>query len=151
MDERLLGILDYYGEGYKALVDYGGWRVAMLHYADELHPNRLDSMERHTETDEVFVLIHGLGVLLIGGNNVQVNGISSQVMDFGKIYNVKCNVWHTILLSRDASVLLVENSNTSEHNSEYTSLTNKQRHSIMEIAKQMVVPDTRETQHQNLS
>ncbi len=142
MDERLLEIREYLGEGYKAQVDYGGWRVAILRYLDELQPDRINEMERHTETDEVFVLIHGLGVLLIGGKEAQVDGIYSQAMEYGKIYNVKCNVWHTILLSRDASMLLVENRNTSRLNSEYTILTMEQRHSILEQAHQIITSGT---------
>jgi ureidoglycolate hydrolase len=134
MDERLLEIREYDGEGYKVLVDHAGWRVAILRYLDELQPDRIDEMERHTETDEVFVLLHGSGVLLMGGNEAQVSGIYQQVMEHGKIYNVKSNAWHTILLSRDASVLLVENRDTSRSNSEYTSLTTEQKHSLLEIA-----------------
>jgi ureidoglycolate hydrolase len=134
MDERLLEIREYDGEGYKVLVDHAGWRVAILRYLDELQPDRIDEMERHTETDEVFVLLHGSGVLLMGGNEARVSGIYQQVMEHGKIYNVKSNAWHTILLSRDASVLLVENRDTSRSNSEYTSLTTEQKHSLLEIA-----------------
>jgi ureidoglycolate hydrolase len=142
MDNRLLGIHEYVGEGYKPLVDYGVWRVAILNYIDDLQPDHINEMERHTETDEVFVLIHGRAVLLVGGRQTHVDGIYPQVMEFGKIYNVKRNVWHTILLSRDASVLLVENRNTSRLNSEYTSLTMDQRKSILEQADLIDTPDT---------
>jgi mannose-6-phosphate isomerase-like protein (cupin superfamily) len=138
MDESLLEIREYDGEGYKALVDYEQWRVAILRYLDELQPDRIDTMERHTETDEVFVLLRGQGILLMGGNEVWVNGIYPQFMEHGKIYNVKCNTWHTIILNRDASVLLVENRDTGRHNSEYTSLTKEQRHSILEIAQHII-------------
>jgi len=147
MDKRLLEIREYDGEGYKVLVDYGGWRVAILRYQDELQPDRMDTMERHTETDEVFVLLHGLGILLVGGNEVRVNGIFPQVMEHGKIYNVKCYAWHTIILSRDASVLLVENRDTGRHNSEYASLTSEQRHSILEIAQQLSASGTMDRFH----
>jgi ureidoglycolate hydrolase len=139
MDENLLEIREYFGEGYKPLVDFGEWRVAILRYIDELQPDRIDTMERHTETDEVFVLLRGQGVLLVGGNEVRVNGIQPQAMEDGRIYNVKCNAWHTVLLSRDASVLLVENCDTGRNNTEYTSLTPEQRHSIQEKAQQINV------------
>jgi hypothetical protein len=89
-------------------------------------------MERHTETDEVFVLLRGQGVLILGGRGAQVDCIYPQVMEHGKIYNVKRNAWHTILLSRDASVLLVENNDTGEHNSETIRLSPEHRRSILE-------------------
>jgi ureidoglycolate hydrolase len=134
MDETLLEIRDYQGAGYQPLVDYGDWRVAILRFLDELQPERIDSMERHTETDEVFVLLLGQGVLIMGGCQAQIDRIYPQVMERGKIYNVKRNAWHTILLSRDASVLLVENRDTGKHNSETTRLSQELRHSILEKA-----------------
>lgn len=135
MEATLLEIHSYDGEGYKPLIDYGEWRVAILRFLDSLQPDRIDSMERHTETDEVFVLLRGQGVLIIGGNSPQVDRIQAQVMEPGEIYNVKRSAWHTILLSRDASVLLVENNDTGEHNTEYASLSPEHRRTIVETAQ----------------
>ncbi len=136
----MVEVYDHEGEGFKALVEYGDWRVALLHYLDDLQPEQITKMERHTATDEVFVLIHGKGVLLVGGIGANVDGIYPQVMEPSKIYNVKRNVWHTILLSRDASVLLVENRDTGRLNSEYTCLSLEQRHSILEHAHHFGTP-----------
>jgi hypothetical protein len=134
MDEQLLEIRDYEGEGYQALVDYGTWRVAILRFLDGLQPERQSSMERHIETDEVFVLTKGKGMLIMGGNGGQIDGIYPQVMEIGKVHNVKRNAWHTVLLSRDASVLLVENCDTDKNNSEYADLSKEQRKLIVDIA-----------------
>lgn len=134
VDERLLEIREYHGDGYKPLIDFGAWRVALLRYLDDIQPDRIDSMERHIETDEVFVLLAGNGILILGGNDTYAGELTPHVMQPEKIYNVKRCVWHTILLSRDANVLLVENRNTDEQNSEYSSLSGEQRSRIMEIA-----------------
>jgi hypothetical protein len=136
MDEALLEIRGYEGEGYKPLIDFGAWRVAFLRYLDALQPDHIDSMERHTETDEVFVLLKGRGMLILGGNQAQVGEIHSQVMENGKLYNVKRFAWHTILLSRDATVLLVENCNTGDHNSEFITLSSKHRLLIVKLSQQ---------------
>jgi ureidoglycolate hydrolase len=136
MDESLLEIRDYQGEGYKPLVDYGEWRVAILRYLDGLHPERIDSMERHTETDEVFVLLSGQAILILGGRGEQLEETYSQCMEIGKVYNVKRSVWHTILLSSDASVLIVENRDTGGHNSEYAKISAENRLSIRKIAQE---------------
>ena len=135
MDESLLEIQDYDGAGFKPLIFFGSWRVAMLRYLDDLQPDRIDSMERHMETDEVFVLLCGRGTLILGGNGIKSEGALSQTMEIGRIYNVKRLAWHTILLSREASVLLTENHDTDEHNSEYDKLSAEQRSQIMEIAR----------------
>ena len=138
--ESLIEIRDFMGSGYQPLIDFGKWRVAFLRYLDEIQPDRIDSMERHTETDEVFVLLQGRGLLIMGGNNPQVDGIHPQKMETGKLYNVKLNVWHTILLSYDATVLLVENRDTGRHNTEYSQLSPDYRNSIMEIAEHEAFP-----------
>jgi hypothetical protein len=132
MDEALLEIREFQGNGYQPLIDFGEWRVAMLRFMEKLTLDRIDSMERHTETDEVFVLLCGKGVLFLGGCEQEVSGIYPQAMKPGIIYNVKRNAWHTILLSRDAAVLLVENRNTCENNSEFANLTPGQRRWIQE-------------------
>lgn len=86
---------------------------------DELAPDRLSSMERHTQTDEVFVLVSGRGMLILGGNNSQVTRPECVEMKIGDVYNVKKNTWHTIVLSETAKVILVENEGTGSSNSDY--------------------------------
>lgn len=134
-DAGVLEILEYTDEGYKPLVDYGDWRVAILRYIDELMPDRIGRMERHVETDEVFVLLAGQGLLFLGGNRQQPEAVCSQVMEPGKLYNVKKNAWHNIVLSRDATVLLVENRNTTTENTEYRMLQAEHRELIVETAR----------------
>jgi hypothetical protein len=79
--------------------------------------------------------LKGQGVLIIGGNSAKVEGVYPQGMETGVLYNVRCGTWHGILLSRDASVLLVEQADTSEHNSEYALLSPEFHRQIKAIAK----------------
>jgi ureidoglycolate hydrolase len=134
MDENLVEIRDYQGDGYQPLVDYGEWRVAMLRYLDAIHPEKISSMERHLESDEVFVLLKGRGVLILGGNESEIIGVFPQVMEQGVVYNIKVGTWHTILLTRDAKILLVENRDVTENNSEYKPLTAEYKRLIFEKA-----------------
>jgi ureidoglycolate hydrolase len=135
MDERLLQIRDHQGEGFQPLVYFGSWRVAILRPRADTRAEGITVMERHTQTDEVFVLTRGRGVLLIGGDGPQLDGVHETTMEPGKIYNVRCNVWHAVLLGRDASVLIVENQDTGTSNSEYVPLTAPQRSLIFGIEK----------------
>lgn len=135
MDENLLQVREYGGEGFQSLVEFNGWRVAILNYLDDIHPEHNDTLERHTETDEVFVLTRGKGILIIGGNGPGVETLIPQVMKTGKIYNVRCNTWHTILLSREASVLLVEERDTGIRNSEYLHISREQQGMIVRTAQ----------------
>jgi ureidoglycolate hydrolase len=135
MDEKLLEIRQYLGEGYKPLIDFDTWRVAVLRWIEELEPGNITSMERHTQTDEVFVLLEGQSTIILGGDSAMVDGIYPQKLEPGKLYNVKRDVWHTVLLSRDASILIVENRNTGEVNSEYCQLTDEFKKQIIELSE----------------
>ena len=134
MEEALLEIREHEGKGYRALVDYGAWRVAILRFEDGLLPEHQHSMERHLETDEVFVLTKGQGLLIVGGNEAQIGTLVVQAMEIGKIYNIRRNAWHTLSLSRDASVVIVENQDTGQNNSEYADISAEQRRRIVELA-----------------
>ena len=48
-------------------------------------------------------------------------------MEAGNLYNVKRNAWHTVLLNQDATILIVEENNTGEANTEYFKLTEEFR------------------------
>ncbi|HTX93111.1 MAG TPA: hypothetical protein VMC09_17995 [Anaerolineales bacterium] len=135
MDEKLVEIREYIGPGYQPVIDFGDWRVAILNYLDEVHPENIRSMERHNETDEVFVLERGRAVLFIGEGESQIEKIHPQVMVPGKMYNIKRGVWHTVALTRDASILLVENRNTARENSNYVDLTAADRKFIQETVR----------------
>ena len=135
MDEKLLEIREYTGPGYQPIIDYSSWRVAILNYIEEIRPDLIDSMERHNDTDEVFVMLKGQGLLFIGEGEIKIEKVHPQVMEFGKMYNVKRGVWHTVVLSRDGSVLIVENRDTSEENSDHSPLESAQRSLILETAK----------------
>lgn len=134
--EQILEVRDYKGEGYSPLVDFGEWRVAVLHYLDAIHPSRNDSMERHLSSDEVFVLVNGRGIILLGGNGSRIDGAVPQVMDHGVAYDIKAGAWHTILLSRDARVLIVENRDVSDKNSEFQPMPPELRQQIIALSNQ---------------
>ena len=122
VDQQLLEIKHYYGEGYRPLIDFGSWRVAILHWEKSMEPENVKRMERHTQTDEVFVLLCGEATLILGGNSGHVGQIDHQKLEFGNLYNVKQNAWHAVVLSRGASILIVEENNTGEVNTEYCEL-----------------------------
>jgi len=133
--ETLLEIRQYNGEGYQPLVDFGAWRVAVLRFCDELRPKNLTAMQRHDETDEVFVLLAGRCILFLGEGQSQVQALHAVDLEPLKLYNVKRAVWHTHALSEDASVLIVENRTTTEENSPRVALSPAQQEQIVRLAQ----------------
>jgi len=133
IDEKLLEIRSFEGEGYQPLVDYDKWRVAVLRYSDELLSERIFAMQRHDETDEVFVLLEGRCILFLGKGHDALNSITAVDMVPGKLYNVKRGVWHSHTLNNEASVLIVENRDTTAQNSPKLLLNDDQRRRIIDI------------------
>lgn len=137
ISKELLEVKDYTGEGYSPVVDFESWRVAILNYCDELLPQNIDNMQRHNETDEVFVLLKGEFVLFIGEGKERVEKIHAVKLQPFKIYNVKKGVWHTHSLSMDASVLIVENRETTVENSPRIDITPEQRQKLVSLASEL--------------
>lgn len=108
-----LEVFAYEGEGYQPQVDFNGWRVALANYAPHLELAKRNRLERHLETDEVFVLLEGTAGLLVGKEREKV------VLQTGKIYNVKRGIWHCVFMETGAKVLIVENSDTGPYNTEF--------------------------------
>lgn len=108
-----LDILDYTGTGFQPVHGFESWRVAYLNYQESNTADGMRFIERHNETDEIFILLQGEATLLIGEERAPVE------LEKFKTYNVKKGVWHNVLVSRDVKILIVENSDTSEENSEY--------------------------------
>jgi hypothetical protein len=135
--EHLLEIHDCEGTGYQPLIDYDKWRVAILRYCDELRPERIFAMQRHNETDEVFVLLGGRCILFLGEGDETITSITAVDMVPRKLYNVKRGVWHSKTLNIDASVLIVENRDTTIQNSPKMLLDDDQRRRIVDITHEL--------------
>lgn len=101
-------IFDYEGEDFKAVMQFEGWKIGFLRYSERFSDFKI--LERHTQTDEAFVLLEGDAVIYENTESVK--------MEKRKLYNIKKGTWHHIVVSRDATVMVIENSNTSKENTE---------------------------------
>jgi len=126
IDPSLLEIHTHEGPGFRPLVNFGSWRVAVLNYIDHLEPQNLKDMQRHDETDEVFVLLDGRCILFLGDGGETAGTLHAVDLVPRTLYNVKQGTWHTHTLSEDASVLVVETRETTLENSPFCQLTSVQ-------------------------
>lgn len=108
-----LEIKEYNGPGYKEQIDFNNWRVAIANYKPELEESKLEYLERHLESDEVFVLVEGTAGLLIGEEKMRCQ------FEKGRLYNVKCGTWHRVFMKPNAKIVIVENADTGKDNTEY--------------------------------
>ena len=135
--ESLLEIREHNGFDYKPLVDYQSWRVALMNYTPDLLPEKINRMQKHTETDEVFVLLTGRCILYLGEGDKTVTKVHAVDMELYKLYNVKKGVWHSHTFSEDARVLVVENRDTVLENSPFVPLSESQCREVMELTKKL--------------
>jgi hypothetical protein len=136
--ESVLEVRQYHGAGYAPVIDFGVWRVATLNFSEDMLPEAIDQMERHLETDEVFVLLTGQCVLYLGEGDQTITRVQAVEMTPALYYNVKKDGWHACSLSPDAVVLLVENQDTSAKNSDYRQLTPVQRAEVARLGKALL-------------
>jgi hypothetical protein len=137
LPESLLEIRAHDAPDYKPLIDYQSWRVALMNYTADLLPEKINRMQKHTETDEVFVLLAGRCILFLGEGEERVTKVHAADMEPFKLYNVKRGVWHAHTFSEDAKVLIVENRDTEESNSPFAGLTVGQCKEIVELTKKL--------------
>lgn len=123
-------VIEYKGEGYRPMIEFNGWRVAFLRYARRFDPEFIQRLECHKETDEVFVLLNGKGLLIIGEEQELCP------LEQGKLYNVKRSVWHAVCVNREAQILIVENADTSMENTEYLKTALRQE-TIRAVCRQL--------------
>lgn len=106
--------ISFVPQRWQVAVEDGGWKVAYLGYCERF--SKFTELERHLETDEVFVLLRGSATLY--GDD------STEEMEQGIVYNIPKGEWHHIVVSEDAWVLVVESSTTSPENTEKRRLCN---------------------------
>jgi hypothetical protein len=136
IDRNLLDIKEYTDVGYLPLIAYGAWRVAILNYIDELLPENIGKMQRHDNTDEIFVLLKGRCILFIGTGTDRVEEIYVEDMQPLKLYNMKRGTWHTHTLDQEAMVLIIENDDTGPDNSPEVDLDTGQRARLILLTQQ---------------
>lgn len=112
--------------GFHPVVDFGQWRTAVTCYGKRQSLDAIKSLSRHLETDEVFILVKGSCTLFIGGQEDVISEISVVPMELGCIYNVKKGTWHARALTEDSLIVIVENRDTGDWNSESQPLTEEQ-------------------------
>jgi hypothetical protein len=137
LPESLIEISEHNAPDYKPLIDYGGWRVALMNYTSDLTPDKIHRMQKHIETDEVFVLLAGRCILFLGEGEERVTKVHAVDMELNKLYNVKRRAWHSHTFSRDAKVLIVENRDTTDANSPFIDLSGEQREQINGMTKRL--------------
>lgn len=113
----MIDISNFAGEDFKVVTEAEKWKIGFLRYSERF--SKFSTLERHLLTDEAFILLKGRAVLYIEDEN---GVVVRYKMKKRQVYNVHKQVWHHITVSKNATVMVVENQNTSKENTERRSV-----------------------------
>lgn len=132
----MIEVYEYNGKGYNPFIIRDGWQVAQLNHLDEQDLEGIVKVDMHLQTDEVFILLRGIAVLVVataqGPETLQFECVQ---MCAGITYNIPVNTWHNIAMDKEASVLIVERSDTHLGDYVYRSLSAAQQHDLRRAIK----------------
>jgi mannose-6-phosphate isomerase-like protein (cupin superfamily) len=121
-------IYEYHRAGYKPLVYSHDWMVALLNYEDIMGLDKALDIERHVQTDEVFILLRGRAAFYLAAE-----GQPLQVVELkpGLVYNVIKGTWHNLLATKEAVFAIVENRDTDVFDTEIRPLAGEERQRLL--------------------
>lgn len=134
---KLIEEYEFNQEGYAKLFSYKEWRIAMLNYVEHLEVEKIDYVEYHDLTDEVFVLLEGncyMILMTFDGDNISNLEIVS--LEKNKVYNIPSGTYHSHVLTKDAKLLIVEQEDTSDSNSKRKYFNSEHKKILIERFKE---------------
>jgi hypothetical protein len=131
--ENDIEIAEHLDSGYKTLMIFEAWRVAVLNNSEKTTVQGIPYFQKHDLSDEVFVLIKGACMLFTAGKLAEPQKIKGTNMEIGKVYNIKRGTWHTHCLEKDTSVMIVENADTGTDNSPISPITPEQKRCLTSL------------------
>lgn len=130
---QMIEIHSHDDKGFKRIVEYKTWIAALLNDCDMYTVEGVSYFQKHSLTDEVFILLEGKCTLFEAGNGEQPAEIHACPLEPMKFYNVKAGVWHTHVLAPKTKVVIIENSDTGLPNSPTSDLSFEQKKRIAEL------------------
>lgn len=123
---HLVETASFFGEGYQPILDFHGWRVAVLRSNPVTEPSAFNRVERHRETNEVFILTDGRADLVVFDGDATPTDWHITEMELNVAYNIGQSVWHNVVMSPDSHIILFERTDTTIENSDYADLDAQQ-------------------------
>ena len=128
-------VKEFSGEGMSRVYENQKWTVGIKNWKPANDISGIDCLERHNETDELFVLLAGRCTLLYA--NEQGSGLvmGAVEMEPFKVYNIPAALWHNTVTQRDTKMALIEDSSTGMHNSDLRHLNPEEIGEIKKLVK----------------
>jgi ureidoglycolate hydrolase len=127
--------LGFSGEGMNRVYENAKWMVSVKNWKPANDITGIDCLERHNETDELFVLLNGRCTLIYANEREQDLDIQAVEMEPLKVYNIPATLWHNTVTRKDTKMVLIEDSATGSANSAILPLTPEQIEEVKILVK----------------
>jgi mannose-6-phosphate isomerase-like protein (cupin superfamily) len=121
-----IDVKDFSGEGMTRVYENKKWMVGIKNWKPANDITGIDCLERHNETDELFVLLAGRCTLVFANENGSALDIEAVEMEPFKVYNIPATLWHNTVTQKDTKMVLIEDSATGSNNSNILPLNPEQ-------------------------
>ena len=108
----MIEITETHHDGFCPMTCTDKWQVAYITYSDAYGEPK--ELKRHMTTDEVIILIHGSADLY----TYKDGKVIRTEMKNDVVYNIKRATWHHLQISKDALLIVVEDSNITKESTE---------------------------------
>ena len=116
----------YEGEGMTRVFENAKWMVGIKNWKPMNDISNINNLERHNETDELFILLSGRCTLLYANETEKGLELGAVEMQPMKVYNIPRTLWHNTVTEHDTKLALIEDSSTGSANSDELRLTAEQ-------------------------
>ena len=123
------------GEGLTRVFENEKWMVGIKNWKPMNDIANIDNLERHNETDELFILLQGRCTLLFANETADGLDIQAVEMEPLHVYNIPRTLWHNTVTQKDTKLALIEDSSTGSANSDNLDLTEAQIARVHELVK----------------
>ena len=121
------------GEGLTRVFENEKWMVGIKNWKPMNDIANINNLERHNETDELFILLNGQCTLLFANETADGLDIQAVEMEPMKVYNIPRTLWHNTVTRKDTKLALIEDSSTGSANSDNLDLTEEQIKRVHEL------------------
>ena len=123
------------GEGLTRVFENEKWMVGIKNWKPMNDIANINCLERHNETDELFILLNWKCTLLFANETEDGLKIEAVPMEPLKVYNIPRSLWHNTVTQRDTKLALIEDSSTGSANSDNLDLTEAQIEEVHRLVK----------------
>lgn len=123
------------GEGMQRVFENEKWTVGIKNWKPANDITGISELERHNQTDELFVLVAGSCTLVYANETDNGLEFGAVKMEPERVYNIPATLWHNTITCKDTKMILIEDSNTSMDNSDILKLNEEQLAAVKALYK----------------